>query len=151
MKLAEALTVRADLQKRIEQVRMRLNRNAKVQDGDAPAENPAALLTEFDAMTGELVAIIRRINATNSATHVGGRTMTEALALRDVLKIRHATYRDLAEAATVTQSIMTRSEVRFKPTVNVAEMQQRADAHARELRELDARIQEANWLVELVP
>jgi hypothetical protein len=149
MKLAEALVLRADHQKRIEQLRMRLQRNAKVQDGERPAEEPAALLVEFDALTTELIQLIRRINITNAATTVAGRSMTEALATRDVLKIRQATYRDLAESGTITHSVMTRSEVRFKPTINVAEVQKSADAIARELRDLDARIQEANWLTEL--
>jgi hypothetical protein len=149
MKLAEALVLRADHQRRIEQLRARLVRNAKVQDGEAPAESPAALLTEFDAMTAELIQLIRRINLTNAATTIGARSMTEALATRDVLKIRHAAYRDLAEAGTITHAVVTRSEVRYKPTINVAEIQRAADAIARELRELDARIQEANWLTEL--
>jgi hypothetical protein len=148
MKLAEALVLRADHQRRIEQLRARLLRNAKVQDGEAPAESPAALLTEFDAMTAELIQLIRRINLTNAATTIGARSMTEALATRDVLKIRHAAYRDLAEAGTITHAVVTRSEVRYKPTINVAEIQRAADAIARELRELDARIQEANWLTE---
>ena len=38
MKLAEALILRSDLQKRIEQLRVRLNNNAKVQENDEPSE-----------------------------------------------------------------------------------------------------------------
>ncbi len=34
MKLAEALILRADYQKRIEELRLRLRMNAKVQEGD---------------------------------------------------------------------------------------------------------------------
>ena len=40
MKLAEALILRADLQKRIDQLRVRLNNNAKVQENDEPSEKP---------------------------------------------------------------------------------------------------------------
>ena len=40
MKLAEALVLRADGQKRIEQLQQRLIQNAKVQADDQPAENP---------------------------------------------------------------------------------------------------------------
>ena len=40
MKLAEALNQRADLQKRIAQLRDRLSNNVKVQEGDTPAEKP---------------------------------------------------------------------------------------------------------------
>jgi hypothetical protein len=149
MKLAEALVLRADIQKRIAQVKSRLLRNAKVQEGEKPAEDPTALLREYDALTAELIQLIRRINVTNSASSVAGRGMTEALAMRDVLKLRHATYRDLADAASTSQFATTRSEIRLRAAVSVPEIQQRADAIARELRELDSRIQEANWQLEL--
>jgi len=54
MKLAEALILRSDLQKRIEQLRHRLTNNAKVQEGDAPAEKPEALLKELEGSATEL-------------------------------------------------------------------------------------------------
>ena len=47
MKLAEALHLRADLQKRIAQLGERLQANAKVQEGDEPSEDPALLLSEL--------------------------------------------------------------------------------------------------------
>jgi hypothetical protein len=150
MKLAEALVLRADLQKRIEQVKARIVRNARVQEGSAPAEDPNALLAEYDAMSNELVELIRRINASNAAATVAGRSMSEALALRDALKHRHTTYREIAESASTMPFGITRSEIRFKPAVSVKGVQQRADAAARDLRELDTRIQEANWQFELV-
>jgi hypothetical protein len=149
MKLAEALALRADIQRRTEQVKARVLRNAKVQEGEKPPEEPTALLAEYDALTAELIQLIRRINMTNSAATVAGRTMTEALATRDVWKHRHGTYRDLADAASQQHFAMTRSEIRLKSTVSVEEIQQRADKIARELRELDSRIQEANWVLEL--
>ena len=149
MKLAEALTLRADAQKRLEQLKVRLLRNATVQEGETPAEDPQALLAEFDALSAELVQWIRRINLTNSAAQVAGRSMTEALAKRDQLKQQQAAYRDLAQAGTVSQAVVTRSEVRFRSTIDVAAIQKQADAHAKALRELDARIQEANWQIDL--
>ena len=72
-----------------------------------------------------------------------------ALAQRDILRLRQSTYRDLAQSASVVQSVATRSEVKFKSTVSVAAIQKQADQLARELRDLDARIQEANWKIEL--
>jgi Family of unknown function (DUF6847) len=149
MKLAEALVLRADHQKRLEQIKARLLRNAKVQEGETPAEDPAALLAEYEAVARELAQLVGRINLTNSAAAILGKTMTEALAERDVLKLRHSVHRELAQAATITQSISTRSEIRFKGAVPVAEVQKKADAIARELRDLDARIQEANWKIDL--
>jgi len=43
MKLAEALILRADIQKRIEQLKSRLADNAKGQEGENPSEEPKAL------------------------------------------------------------------------------------------------------------
>ena len=47
MKLAEALILRADCQKRIQQLETRLTNNAMVQDGEAPAEDPSQLRSEL--------------------------------------------------------------------------------------------------------
>ena len=44
MKLATALAERHDLQHRLTELRQRLEQNARVQEGDTPAEEPAALL-----------------------------------------------------------------------------------------------------------
>ncbi|MDX9719156.1 MAG: DIP1984 family protein [Myxococcota bacterium] len=150
MKLAEALTIRADLQKRLEQLKARMLRNAKVQDGDTPAEEPQTLLAEYESGASELVELIVRINLTNASATVLGMPMTAALAERDMLKQRQAVYRDLAQAATITQAVSTRSEIRFRSTVSVAMLQQEADKLAKKLRELDARIQEQNWMIELL-
>ncbi len=73
-----------------------------------------------------------------------------ALAERDVLKIRYNAYRELANAASTSQSRTTRSEVKFVSTVSVAAIQRKADDLAREYRELDTRIQEADWLATLL-
>ncbi|WP_298058836.1 DIP1984 family protein, partial [uncultured Campylobacter sp.] len=58
MKLAEALILRVDIQKRIEQLKSRLADNAKVQEGEKPSEEPKALLAELDALTSELERLI---------------------------------------------------------------------------------------------
>ena len=39
MKIAEALALRADLQKRLEQLKQRLVKNARIQEGDKPLNN----------------------------------------------------------------------------------------------------------------
>lgn len=149
MKLAEALALRADCQKRLAQLKARLLRNATVQEGETPAEDPQSLLAEYDALSADLAQLIRRINQTNSVTSVAGKTMTEALAQRDILKQRQATYLELAEAGTISRSIVTRSEVRFKSAIDVPAVQKQADMLAKSVRELDARIQEVNWQINL--
>ncbi len=151
MKLAESLILRADCQKRFEQLKVRAQSSAMVQEGDQPAENPTELIAELEAVARELSNLIKRINRTNSVTvFEGERTMSDALAERDVLGMRRKLYADLAEAATVQQNRYMRTEVKYVSTVNVAENQKRADALAREYRELDAQIQALNWNTELL-
>ena len=150
MKLAEALILRADCQKRFEQLKARIIRSAKVQEGDQPAENPDELLAELERVSDELADLIKRINRTNSTTlYQEGKTISDALAERDVLALRHTLYSELALAASVTQDRFTRTEVKYVRTVDVGEAQKKADGLAKAYRELDARIQELNWQTEL--
>lgn len=151
MKLAEALILRADYKTRIEQLKQRLIRNAKVQEGDVPAENPQDMLAEAEHLLNELRDLIQKINKTNTATlFEDGMTLTDALAVRDVLSMKLDVYRVLAASATVTQERYSRSEVKFKSTVEVAAIQKQADQDAKAYRELDAKIQALNWTTELL-
>jgi hypothetical protein len=151
MKLAEALILRADKRKRLDQLKQRLIRNATVQEGDRPAESPESLIEEMERISQELTLLIQRINKTNTATELEkGVSLSDAIANRDMLVLKHSIYRDLAQAATVTQSVLTRSEVKFRGTVRVSEIQERADQLAKAHRELDTKIQEMNWRSELL-
>jgi len=149
MKIAEALALRSDLQNRLEQLKQRLVKNARTQEGDVPAENPIELESELEEVAQQLTSMIQRINRTNAATRFGSQTLADALAERDVLKIRYNAYRELANAASTAQGRTTRSEIKFISTVSVAATQRKADDLAREYRELDTRIQEADWLTVL--
>ncbi|MDN5916477.1 MAG: DIP1984 family protein [Pseudonocardia sp.] len=77
--------------------------------------------------------------------------MTDALALRDVLRLRHALLTAAADAAAGHGGYrQLRSELRQLSALPVAELRRRADGVARDVRELDARIQQANWTVALL-
>ena len=83
------MILRADLQKRIEQLRERLQASVVVQEGEQPPEDSQALLTELERLFVQLAALIARINRTNlHAALPSETTVTEALAQRDVLKLR---------------------------------------------------------------
>ena len=60
MRLAEALILRADSQKRIEQLRERLTRSAKVQEGEQPPENPEDLIRDLERASNALLDLIRK-------------------------------------------------------------------------------------------
>lgn len=155
MKLAEALSLRANAARRIEQLRARIVSNARYQEGEDPAENAAALLTEADEVLGQYETLIRQINRTNAATPVGaGGTLTDALARRDALRLRHHVVTAAADAAAGTSqpghARQLRSELKMFSALPVAELRARADEVARELRELDVLIQRTNWESDLL-
>ncbi|GAB4216523.1 MAG: DIP1984 family protein [Synechococcales cyanobacterium] len=151
MKLAEALMLRADAQKKAEQLRQRLSRSAKVQEGEHPPEDPNVLMREVEAVVQELTRLIQVINRTNSHTVFReAQTLTDALAQRDMLALRRSIYASLLDAAAGQQTRYSRSEIKLVTTVDVASLQRQVDHLAQAYRQLDARIQEMNWAVEVL-
>ena len=151
MKLAEALILRADLKKRTEQLRERLRRNAKVQEGDEPAEKPADLLAEMDRMAMELETLIRRVNWTNILVQFEGELrVSDAIAARDTLDLRIRNLRAVIDAASERDRLFTRSEIKSVSTVDTAALQKQLDDLSRKRRDLDIRLQAINWREELV-
>jgi hypothetical protein len=151
MKLAEALVLRADLQKRIAQLRERLRQSALVQEGEQPPENPEQLLTELDQLLNQLGEMIARINRTNMQVHLPeGEVLSDALARRDMLSLRYGIITVLAETAANRIERYGRSEIRKISTVDVAALRRQLDEIARQRRELDTTIQATNWTVDVV-
>ena len=150
MKLAEALVMRADLQKRIAQMRKRMENSAWVQEGDQPAEEPEALVRELTALINQLEALMTRINLTNAQPGPDGTTVTALLARRDCLTSYVETMRAFLDEASSTPSRATRGEIRILPTVNIKEYRKKVDDLSRALREVDMRIQRLNWTTELL-
>ncbi|RCH70144.1 hypothetical protein DT019_01175 [Streptomyces sp. SDr-06] len=155
MKLAEALAERAEATRRVEQLRARVVSSARYQEGETPAEDAAQLLAEVGEVLGGLEALIRRINRTNAAVDMGpDGTLTDALARRDVLRLRHAVITAAADAAAGSgergYGRQLRSELVMLAALPVAELRAQADAIAREIREVDVRIQRTNWEADLL-
>jgi len=152
MKLAEALIARADLQRRVEQLRSRIASVARYQEGEEPQEDAAALVDEASGTLDRLEGLVVAINLTNAVvTLPDGRTMTAALAHRDALRARHALLTAAADAAQGTGGAyrQIRSELRQFAALPVAEVRRRADDVARQLRELDVEVQRTNWEADL--
>lgn len=150
MKLAQALAERAAVQTRIAEIERRLGGAVLVQEGEAPVEDPQALLGEATQCFARLTALVAAINATNAATAFdAARTITDAIAERDTLARRQRFLTAVAEAAT-PGSRFGRSEIKFVPTVPVAELRATADANAQAYRQLDERLQQLNWSTELI-
>lgn len=70
---------------------------------------------------------------------------------RPDLGLLQGAYHQVAETASAGQARYGKAELRIIRTVDVGELRRRADELAKEHRELDASIQEANWQTELMP
>ena len=155
MKLAEALLLRADRNRTMEQLKQRIQASARYQEGEKPSEDARQLVSVASSVLDELEALIRNINRTNSITVMAdGRTLTDALAERDVLRLRYSVLKSSADAASgahqqVGYMRTTRSELKVISALDVRNLRQQASDVARRTRELDARIQEVNWTTEL--
>lgn len=150
MKLAQALILRSDTQKRIEQLKVRLLSNAKTQENEKPSEDPKLLLKELDRLTSELFRLICSINLTNSSAKFDGMSLTEMIAKKDALVLKANVLREFATSASQKVDLYSNSEIKILSTVDVAALQKQVDALSKEIRELEMKLQEANWSVDLV-
>lgn len=150
MKLAEALIARADYQKRIQQLKKRISVNVKTQEGEEPAENPNALLTELSEIMSELTDLIKRINKTNCAIQFDeNRTLADALTERDQIWDKRLILARVAEEASVRNDRYSRTEIKMISTVEVATIQKQVDQLSKAFREMDTTIQGLNWTTDL--
>ena len=113
MKLAEALCVRADLQKRIMQIEDRLKSVVKIQEGDVP--------------------------------------ITRMIARKDALTLEVGTLRNVLKVAAEKESRYSRNEIKYVRTVDTVKLRKKIDSLSAELRKVDLKIQESNWMFDLEP
>ncbi len=151
VKLAEALLLRADIQKKIASLRERVVANAVVQQGDKPHEDPTVLMKEATGAMATLETLVTNINKTNLHSKLkDGRTLTEAIAHRDTLAAHHALVIAAIGGARKEPDRYGMREIKWVATIKISAMQKQADDLAKTIRELNGRIQEANWKVDLV-
>jgi hypothetical protein len=150
MKLAEALLLRADLQKKLASLRERIVANAVVQEGDQPHESPDALMKEAFGAQGELEKLVTSINAANLATKLtDGRTLTQAIARRDTLTSQHSLLVAAIAGCRKEPDRYGVREIKWVATLEVKKLQKQADDLSKKIRELNGMIQQANWAAEL--
>ena len=140
MKLAEALRERKQLQIKMGTLRQKLIDNAIYQEGSKPVEAPAELIKALESTRGELAALIKRINATNSSVKVGDFLLGDLVVDRDTR----------IDQASQVSNRYSRSEILVLPSINVKETQKKVDQLAKDIRELDNLIQATNWNTELI-
>ena len=150
MKLAEALALRAEMRTKMNNIQSRLNNNAKVQDGETPAENPYSLIEELNSVSDEMENLIKNINYNNCMTLENGVSLTDMIAEKDVLKEKITVMKNFLSNASAVVTRYSNTEIKILSTVDVAELQKKVDAMSKQLRELDMNIQRINWTIDLI-
>ena len=151
MKLAEALILRTDSQKRLEQVKHRLLLNSKFQEGESPSEDPKDLEKELKHLLKQLKQLIQRVNRTNLLTPFDEqRSLGDALVERDLIGQERKIYSEVLDRASVRHDRYSKTEIKFVTSINVKDTQKHVDELSLKFRLIDTRIQELNWLTDLV-
>ena len=151
MKLAEALLIRSDMQKKLAQTKGRIRNNVKVQDGDTPSEDPNTLMIDASQIITELSVLIERIHRTNAIAQTDkGQSMLTLLVERDTLEMRHKLLIEAIEAADTEADRYSHREIKWNIIVSVAGLQKQADDIAMKLRKINIVIQSNNWQIDLL-
>ena len=151
MKLAEALLIRSDMQKKLAQIKGRIRSNVKVQEGDTPNEDPNALMIDASQIIIELSVLIERIHRTNAIAKTDqGQSMMTLLVERDTLEMRHKLLIDAIEATDTEADRYSHREIKWNIMVSVAGLQKQADDIAMKLRKINIVIQANNWQIDLI-
>lgn len=150
MKLAEALILRSDLNKKLQSLKERITNNAVVQEGEPPHEDPEELFKEACATAKTLREIVEKIdNANHSAKLSDGRTINQALAVREQLAHEHAMVRSALDGAATGPERYSAAEIKWVATISVKQHQKKLDDYAKKIRDLNILIQETNWRHEI--
>lgn len=152
MKLAEALLLRSEMQTKLSKLRQRIAKAAIVQEGDKPQETAEVLVRESLGILDELHTLIERIHRTNhNASFDDGRPLAAVIAERDRLRQHVALLSFAAEAATTApeQARYSMREIRWVPMLDASKLHTQIDEVSSKLRELNAKLQEANWRITL--
>ncbi|MDZ5255194.1 DIP1984 family protein [Clostridium sp. LIBA-8841] len=151
MKLAEALILRADLQKQLMNLKNRINQNLLVQEGEETSENPYILYDEIFLKLNELEDLILRINKTNSDYITSSNeSISDLIVKRDMIGKKINILKEIAEEATVKVNRYSQTEIKIFSTMKVDEIQREINKYSKEYRELDTKLQGLNWTIDLI-
>jgi hypothetical protein len=149
MKIAEALLLRSEYQKRIESLKSRILVNIKVQEGDKPHEDPKELLKEIFDVEETLNELVIKINHKNLSTKLpNGDILADLIAKRDMIMKKRKILTSIINEANKVDYRLTHSEIKMTMSLDIAQTQKQIDKLSKEYRELDTQIQSINWTTD---
>ncbi len=150
MKLAEALSQRAELQTKVSELKERIKSSSKIQEGDKPTEDTAELFSALDSALKQLETLMFRINKTNLSATADGECLTAMIAKKDTLSMRVKLLQDVLRHCCENADRYSRNEIKYVCTLDIPQLRRQTDEYAKQLRLLDLKIQSLNWTVDLL-
>ena len=92
-----------------------------------------------------------RINRTNLHAERDGVPITRMIARKDALTLEVGTLRNVLKVAAEKESRYSRNEIKYVRTVDTVKLRKKIDSLSAELRKVDLKIQESNWMFDLEP
>ncbi|MDR1379144.1 MAG: DIP1984 family protein [Synergistaceae bacterium] len=153
MKLAEALSERAALQRQNRSIVRHIEENVRLPEDEEPTVSVENLIREYETNMLRLSELIRRINKTNCLTEMAGRTITDAIARRDCLSSHIKAYTEIYnEVTSHSRNQFDKGEPRVKYVryLDSHKLKDKIDGLSKEFRLLDTELQGKNWTTELI-
>ena len=146
MKLAEALLLRSEYQKKIESLKQRMLVNVKIQENDDPFEDPKDLLDEIFKVEDQLYMIVKKINHKNMEIKMpNGESLADAIANRNMILKKINMLKSIPERVNERDYGVMQTGIRMHITISIAEIHKLIDSLSKDYRELDTQIQIINW------
>ena len=101
--------------------------------------------------SSSLEEFVYRINRTNLHAERDGVPITRMIARKDALTLEVGTLRNVLKVAAEKESRYSRNEIKYVRTVDTVKLRKKIDSLSAELRKVDLKIQESNWMFELEP
>ncbi|MGX7030306.1 DIP1984 family protein [Vagococcus zengguangii] len=150
MKLAEALIEKKALEDKQYELIERFRQSVKIQEGENSFEDCTALLEELENVHQMANELLKKITKTNQLVKIGDKTLVECLIDRKTLATERDSLQKLYHYMTEKDYRISRAEIKTILTMNPVELNKKINHLAKELRMLDAKIQEKNWTVDLM-
>lgn len=150
MKLAEALIEKKALEDKSYELIERFRQSVKIQEGEASFEDCDALLEELESVTQQSNELLKKITRTNQLVRIDDKSLVECLIDRKTLASERDSLQKLYHYMTEKDYRISRAEIKTILTMNPIELNNKINHLAKELRVLDAKIQEKNWTADLI-
>jgi len=150
MKLAALILEKSDIENKVSQLVTRINSCARIQEGDTAPEEPAELLEELNTVYKRLELVNNAITRANHSAKFSDNQpyLINALVARDVLAKKIGQLNSIVNSCG-TQQRFARNEIKFVTNIDVVSLRAEIDKLTKEKRDLNAKIQELNWIVDV--